>query len=590
MALLRRVETHVRIMAERDNISATDRSLDYRDPSLPFGGSFAGFTQVHRDDNQYCEKFFQRSLLKIAGNAAAGQSHTVLICGPPRSGRSQTMYDVMGKGAVHLMADALLAIPDVVVHYTAHHVRGPSCYDSFTDKPIAFTEVPAPVGAFPLSTVKELGRAGDAVVVPAAKKATSSCIIAFHVYKRSAGSDAPQRKDAFAIVTFVDLCSFEDNCAEDLNLLSSTIDKVARGSDPEFDRCMLTRLLQASLVGGRTLTLVTAVTGSKSTARAACAALDFTLRAGKIGQIAPLCQLVAPRWQAELPADAHQAAAELQTRAVNAQQRGVAAAYSCILSLVSQKQASCRVMFGENEGIAAVRHRLRSNVGTRLQDLQSGDAFFEDRRQRLQQDQKRCRAEADDLERRCADLQHRLRDQENALHNVQAIRNDLEAASQLEIARCEADVESALRTKRDIDQREAAFNDAIAMADGHESMLADRVRRAALVLNRDNALNKLDTKRKRIEAALDDAAHRAKEVQERLFDDRQRKSAAARVSRAEAKVNAKAASLATLRGTSEDAGEREGFSPTTTFSRANKGNATTSTGRAKRPVTAAFSP
>jgi hypothetical protein len=552
MALLRRVETHIRVMGERDNLTLTDRTIDYRDASLPCEGSFQGFTQVHRDDSRFATSFFDRALSKIASSAAAGQSHTVLVCGPPKSGRSQTMYDVMGPGLVHLTAAALLAIPEATVHYAAFHVRDMLCIDSFSEQPVAVTEMPAPVGPLPLSAVRALEKPEDAVVVPTGKRTSSSCFVTFHVYKRMSNPDAAQRKDTFAIVTFVDLCSFEDAPFQDTQLLGDCVDRINKGVDPQFNRCMLTRLLEPSLVGGRSTCVVTAVTGNKSTSRAACLALDFTARIGRIGQIAPLCQMNVPRWADELPRDIHHLDAERHMRIEKAYAAGVASIYDRLLSFVQSKQDGNRARLAEDEELDGARRKMQAALAARLETVSGGGTDFHSQLAELSQETKRCRTDADEFDRQAATSHQQFRDHEAELKQIRSVRQDIDAAGQLELVKLDSAREVLEKEVRELDARSAAFRDAIADATGRTSILEERVRRAALIMNRNNALAKLDAKRRRVEDSLDEAAVRAKERYNSMCDERQRKSAAARVSHVEAKIVAKTASLAGLRGQSRD--------------------------------------
>ena len=158
--MLKRVETHIRVMAspgQFHGITPTTVTLPATAGAPP--RTYGPFTRV-RDDAaaQGNQAFFDETLKSVAHSAAAGQSHTVLVCGPPASGRSQTVYNVTAPGIIQLMAEELLK-QDLVVTWSAFSVRGAKAHDAFTGNAVAVQSLPSPMGPLPLASVKPLEKA-----------------------------------------------------------------------------------------------------------------------------------------------------------------------------------------------------------------------------------------------------------------------------------------------------------------------------------------------------------------------------------------------------------------------------------------------
>lgn len=549
MPLLRNVETHVRVMAYPEKLGLGSSSVQLRN-----GERFDGFSRVHNDggDNK---AFFQDTLQKLAESACAGQSHTVLCMGPPSSGRSQTIYNVAGKGVVQLMAEELLRRPDTHVHYTAHHVRHGHVFDSMDERPVALQEMPAPVGPMPLSTVKLLEDPAAAVVVPKAKKVTSSCFVQFHVYHTLQA--APGRKDAFATITFVDVATIDETLSSDVAALEACIAQVGTpGAQPPWNACRLTQLLEASFTGGRTLTAIAAVVGHGAKDAAVSHTLRILSSLRKIEQVATLAQVAPPRFVDHLPHALNNLSGQWKRDSNDAYAAGVQTSYHLIRNALQEKQASLRnVLETRNDDLDLARRKLNAELEERCANLkhQSSDARSDG--EELLRDTQRAKERVTHLNQELMGVQERIAEGEATMDELEQDHEATEMHSKLREFEAQRRLHSA--AIQQYEQANAQLAADLADAERRPDAVFEMVQRATLQMNYDNACRKLDARAHRYERILEAANDRAKHASDVSRDELVRRSHMSILENAEAKVQIKEASINRVRTSLTPMGERD---------------------------------
>jgi hypothetical protein len=459
-SLLRRVETHVRVMSypqqfavsrqhnnnNKDGIagaSAAENVLTiipatvasssptsaaspghFNDDSSVSRRQFSGFSKIHMNSDTSSDNkaFFDDVLKKIVPSALGGQSFTVLFCGAPSSGRSQTMYTIDARrhggtqttGMLHHLAEDLLnAGPNVKVMVSGYHVRGNKIFDSRNDRAVNIRQLPSPLGPTPETTSILLEKPEDACIIPNDKRPNGTCFVTVEIYNQqqtagptespsningnsiasatgedaaagvsSSVSPAPQTngntvtKGAFSIITFVDVASFDEPMPSDVVSLRNAISRHVAGNDPGFGDCRLTQLLEASICRGRTMIGIATVVGQPAALfDRTCTVLDFVSLLSTIEQIASVAQFQHPKWFNDLTFRIRELDRIHQDRMERMYQKGVSEVYLKMKLALTTKLAEVEKFMSENseasERLAELRKSLRGRLEQALAQLQA---------------------------------------------------------------------------------------------------------------------------------------------------------------------------------------------------------------------------
>lgn len=424
--------------------SRNDAQVVSPDPTLK-PREFAGFSRIHHQgattgDNK---SFYDEVLKKIIPSALAGQSFTILFCGAPASGRSQTMYTIdttknMGSityGMVHYIAQDLLSSgPNVRVFVNAYNARGSRCFDSRTDRVAPIRSYQSPLGPTPEVSSILLEKPEDAMIVPLNKRPDQTNFITFEIFHQhgSAAATAPppppqapssstlssngfdhhhhhqqhhnpdaaaaataaasrsssplpptansssllDRKGAFSLITLVDVAQFDNPLPDDVIALRSSVSRQIAGSDPHWESCRLTELLEYSFCRGRTVIGIGTVVGQPSSIfEKTCSVLDFVALLGRIEQVASIAQFQHPKWLPELPARISNLDRQHDERWRRNYERGVFEVYRKMQEALAAKLQEVGKLMEEHsepsERLVELRRSLRDRLEQALRQIQS---------------------------------------------------------------------------------------------------------------------------------------------------------------------------------------------------------------------------
>jgi hypothetical protein len=412
-ALLRSVECHVRLLQAPENVSVL------RDKSQPFtqfefcrsggvGGPLSSnskfqCTSLHSMTSN--KDFFDNVVRPCIANAVGGQSYTFLVCGPPSSGRSQTLYGVAGRdpGMLELTARELLALgastsdlsASVTTTYSSFVCMGTSIVDSPTQAEALVREFPPPLGTIALPTMTLLA---DPLAVANQPKlkityAHSSSFTQFHVYRslntqelKNGGNsnghptNGACAKYAMAVITFIDLAAFSVPVPPDVQGLVSLVTSLVSGSsDVNFRQSKLTELLEQSLVGPTTLVAIGNVSAKPDLQEPAANMLRFLMKLAQLNQILMLLQLQVPKWVGDTGAAMCSLSQQQSVVVQRAYERGVADFFT-VASGVAGRLSNAQGTFSEVVREAEdVRQDVRQQTAAQMHILQrSIDASHRD--------------------------------------------------------------------------------------------------------------------------------------------------------------------------------------------------------------------
>ena len=568
-SLLRRVETHVRVMSFPDTFQHTTRHgppgtenvLTVRAPEREKPSrQFAGFTRIHQNATTSLDNslFYDDVLRKIVPAAMAGQSFTVLFCGAPSSGRSQTMYTIDSRrdggavtyGMLHHLAAELLDKKNVRVMVSAYHVRGHKVFDSRNDRPVPIRTLHSPLGPTPEVTSVLLEKPEDAMIVPNDKRTYGSCFVTFEIYHQmsigpntvdaaaATGATAAttttnngERRGAFSIITFVDVASFDDPLPPDVVALKGCISRQIAGSDPVFSTCRLSELLEASICRGRSLIGIATVVGAPASLfDRTCAVLDFVSLIGTIDQVATVCMFVHPKWLPDLPGAVRDLDAQHERRAQRNYERGVSEVYFALRRAFTAKLHAVEQHMAENSEPSSRLAQLRATLRDRLeQALAQLHAAADDERQRIERNTLRAAALKREHDRAESALEGERGVLKVKMHDQYLQRSALEqqeAEVSMELASHD---ESRRRHNRVLDDlQRAADGDVALMREAKKSCLRaqDKIRLHWSQFNYESALAKISSAKERAATMLDDATARAViQDQSQRVERQQRKTA-----------------------------------------------------------------
>lgn len=551
--MLRQAEAHVRVMASRDTVQtgAERNTLVYK------GRNFGPFSSVRQiaDTNK---KFFDDCLRKVVFNAMAGQSYSIVVMGPPSSGRSQTVYNVVDSdpGIVHLFAEELLAQQNrgaVHVDFSAFHVRGDRLFDSANGELAACADFAAPLGAIPLVTTRPLVDAASCVIVPEGKRAASTCCTSFHVYTpltqgnvQGANGAVSVRRDAFATITIFDLAQFDVATPPDVQVLGVLLHQINTTSSAaleatNYKNCMLTRLLEQTLGGGAaTLIAIATITGRPELAEPNMSTLNVLEGFGRIRQVATLLQIAPPRWLANVPKSAATFRDAIANAYDSAFQRGLAESYQIWSKFISARQTegwSAIAQLGEDLSHAThiVENHVEEEKTAAAQHASQQSAMttqFE--------------SEVAIMEKEVASLDHRLNElaSETGRWNSEEIR--LREWTEQETQRINSELAEKLTLTRQLQQDAESSQRAIATMEARRRDAEKEIARLTELVQFDHScliydasMERLHGRRTKLEQQLTRASDQVGAAHSLAKADRDRRSLVQRVSVLEQKATIK---------------------------------------------------
>lgn len=546
---LRRFETHVRIMSNAEYFSTKDNADGTT--SLTMGSkpeSFDGFTHVHKAIAKN-ETFFATTMSKVVDHAMAGQSTAILLCGPPGSGRSQTMYNVAGPGVVHLMAERLLKLEierKVFSTVQAYNVRGSHLCDTMKDNvTVSRRDFGQPVGEMVMSQLRLLEKPQDAVVVSSTKKPSTSSFIEFHVYTPVLARS--ERRDAFARIVFVDLASFDTVTPSDLQELTTAINQHNSGAVDNWSACELTKLMESFLLGSKAVMCIGTVIGRKELAEQTANTLRFISALSKMRFTPRLVQIVAPVHLSAFPNSLLQFASEREKVLDAEHSVGEKSVFDAVRKLILLRLDELRgLLSGGDFDIQEARqamHEQGSQLSTQLRDQREAESS------KLQETiQKK-----NDLERKiahCLKILGEINDKSSALEREQLCersRFQMEgSATESELDRRRKGEQKRSREMMELVEQEKQFQEEVRRSNDDSHRTFSSVQHITSQMNFENAMDKIAFKKRRLEERLENAALKARACIKSTQEDRERKGRAARLSNMESKVQVKKAVAASI--------------------------------------------
>jgi hypothetical protein len=544
------VETHVRMMMATSGVDMTQSSVTLTYPNeAEDTTSTTTFTatRVHKPMSNSSNKEFYCDVVRpVVISALAGQSYTILFAGPANSGRSHTIFgSAQEHGMLHYIANDLLKAEDAVTSCSAFKVRRGTLVDNATEKEdVIFKELPPPIGrvALPKSTL--LTKVADAIMVPQRRSPEHSFFIQFHVYRKL---DHNTQRTAFATITLVDLAVFTPVLSHDLDCLSSSVDRVVSGTDPNFGKSRLTQMLENSLIGSASLLCVGTVTGRPETAAAAAATLRFIERVGKVSQVVSLINIQPPAGFAESLRAWQGVKSRMKMGIENARQAGCAAVYQKIVAqlMVTMSQAPA-VLATTDAAVNDARRRIHQEtldaedsdkmqfeeVAVETGDLLRKAQEHHEKAQRFQKIVREDQAKVDKLE-----------------HQSNQFEEDLVQQSiytKMRLEQLDAELQHGGRERDRFRERRQQLTSERQSLDEVSTIHTEQLLYEASRINFDSEMAALGKKRKRLETALEEASLSAATCNNTNRVQRERKSRASiltnfemQVSQMQAKVIAK---------------------------------------------------
>jgi hypothetical protein len=557
------------------------------------------------------KEFFDAVIRPCVANAIGGQSYTFLVCGPPQSGRSQTLYGAAAgrePGILELTATELLALggkktttaaatssalrpsgDDIAVTYSTFVAMGHSLIDAATNAEAHVKEFPPPLGTIAMPSMALLTDPLAVASQPKLKVAYShaSSFTQFHVYRSlnteqdlkpaaaaansssnsyssaatSSSSSSGGAKYAMSVLTFIDVAAFSaPTLPPDLQCLTNLVTNlVSGGSDVNFRQCRLTQLLEQSLVGPATLVGIGNISAKPELQQPAGAMLRFLMSLLRMNQVLMLLQLQVPRWVTETSAAMDVLCRQQQLVVQRSYERGVSDFFAAASSVAS-RMCDANEMFLECVRSAEdVRADVRRQVTDRVRELQGTIAHS-----------------AAEIES-AATITKALREQTDRGNQELQVVEERIAKMQQDIAQCDFNADHRVTELRlHVDDLANATAGRRGELDGHKQDCQDHLASAAEYeqsarkflgdlefVQRHHSLaheiNELAAKKRRLEEDLELASRAAHTTNEAHRLERQRRSKMARVTLLEAKVNtiievSKASSTAVVASSAAGAG------------------------------------
>lgn len=535
--VLRPVETHIRIMGKPEAFNVTTTSVQlHSNPSETFP-----CTRVH-SLSELTSDFYSDTVKRVVHSALGGQSYTVLVCGPAECGRSQTLYGHGSqKGLVQLVAEELLSHPDApFVTHCSYNVVGNEAVDAITDQPITLREFGPPLGTVAQALMKSLDHAECATVIPKKKRPDSTNFTSFQIYRCIENAAATtSRKDIFSQIQLVDLAPFSCNVTPpDVQALTEVVANVTSGRDPLFSRCFLTKLLENSMVGSAALMCVATIIGRSDFELATSATLRFLAEVRRISQVPCLVHTLTPKCWDSFPAIAGDLDRADQSVCDQSYQAGLQAAHTIMAACVQNTLTSAHERVQQIQtGISEQRTKQRSEIAERIATLT----------RRVEQ----CRTEADSTLKAAQKLNAEnsqskkiARDDEaeaqaliNEKKRLDQERVNVEAASRVRVNAALAASQKRAREYEGVTKDKSMYQSRVEEVETQLMMTGKKVAEIHAACSAMNRLEELQTKKRRLEVALETASSQAQQLNEQNRLARERKSKLSTVTRLEVRVS-----------------------------------------------------
>ncbi|KAG8349023.1 hypothetical protein TRVL_00120 [Trypanosoma vivax] len=553
--ILRNVECHVRLMSHLENTSTSSSytSVRIKNTQMDTWSDAFTVTRVHRGTST--DIFFRDVIAPCVANCMAGQSYLFLVCGPPESGRSQTLYGSphqSAKGIIELAAEELLQYAAgksrdgthdpgkscATVTHSAFTMRGTHMVETRDGSPVPIVEFPPPLAATPLPHMQLLDSAQGAVLIPERKTSDTSCVVQFQVYSPV---DSLGRR-SMATLTFVDVAAFrQPNCTEIRHLVETVrrVVGVSEAGDPCFKQTKLTTLLESALVGYVTLVSITTISGRADLYGSACEALRFAETLSRIHQVLMLVHINTPKWFIDAAEKVDALRLTREQLLSDQRARGVHDYYLAVCKWLSQHVGDVDGSFDKLlEEVERIRRDLACEVEERTKELQA----------RIHQAQEQCTVQ---LERTRAahaateaqlDRVKRL-DETMAALNQQLTQRDLFndhriSEMRIEISTLESETSMHRQELARLEKEERLYQNKYKEVVGVLDKYADDLANAQMHYVFATEMNTIGEKKRRLEADLALASHVAHQETDTIRADRERRSKLARLTVMQQKVDA----------------------------------------------------
>ena len=597
--LLRSVETHVRILQAPENIlisrdkSQPFTSFEFTKPVSAGVGPIASSSSTTSSKFQCTslhsmttnKEFFGAVVRPCVANAIGGQSYTFLVCGPPASGRSQTLYGVAGRetGLLEYTARELLALSasstvgngsgapstaaSVTTTFSSFLSMGDSIVDSQSQSEVSVREFPPPLGTMPLPQMNLLTDPTAVAAQPKLKVtyAHSSSFSQFHVYRSlstadfNGGSKAANNgaavggpaggpsalanatgnnKYAMSVLTFIDVAAFASPMPADLQILMSLVRSlVTGGSDVNFKQTRLTQLLEQSLVGPTTLVGIGTISAKSEFQESASIMMRFLQDLNKINQVLMLMQLQVPKWLTETGAGLDGLARQRASLMQRSYERGVGDFFT-IAAGVSSRLANVEGAFDDvlAESEATLRevqeqaHQKITSINREIESVAKENDGLALKAKSQHDENAKQMLELGHWDEKIAALeQHIAQCDYNADHRVVEMKLQVDDLANVSTSRrrerelFDNERLDHVASSKDYDQSTAKYLDDLTFLQRHFQMSCEH--------------EQLSSKKQRLEMDLDLASRTAHNSNETHRLERERRSKVARVTLLEAKVS-----------------------------------------------------
>ena len=522
--ILKPVETHVRIMSHASNCTLTSNTM-----AIPLPGEMADpktfhVSRVHKPP-QTNQEFYTDVIRPAVTSCLAGQSYTIMFVGPASSGRSHNIYGSASElGMVHLVAADLLKEKDCTAHVSGFKCNGEKIVETVhgTDN-VYRRELPAPFGKVALPPAKLLTQIHDAAIIPGHRSSTDSCFIQFHIYRKL---EAHTLRSAFATLTLIDTAAFQHPVLpSDVSILSNCIERVNQGVDPQFDRCMLTCMLENALIGSTSLITVATVTGRSETSRETTATLKFVELAGKVNQVGSIVHIQPPAQFPEWIRAWDEVKGRMHEGVRQAHEAGCSAVARLISNQLTQTMASAPKALEASDKLVNEAREHIANQLKQVEQAQGGqfDVLEEETAALLNKAQ-----EHREKSQRFLKMVREQKTQGDIYEEeIQQIEGDIEQTnimSEMKLAQMDTVIGQGKRDRDRYAERRAQLRTERETYDQRNSIHDEQLAFEAVHWQHSSEMASLGKKRVRLEAALSDASENAATTNTSQRMTRERKS------------------------------------------------------------------